>query len=402
MSLEGCSIDENGNISDEAFHAEFLNDPQVNALADSLAIEHAIATGLTPEQAHELIEAQPSTPSTAPILKIALGKSAIRERQIDFILQEEFSLGTRFLQAFLDATEDVAAEYDGQVRPAARVAAVCDARASVRDQYYEEWSGETDVLVLYRLENDPEDKPGRALLIENKINAAFRPNQAKHYRSRGEHGKGYLWSDFITCLVAPASYIKPGHGFQSSISLETIKPLLAPDSLQRRKFRQEVIDAAIKSHELIGPKVKDEAVTEFRREYYEAFEEFRSKPGLLQTLAGIQSERPRAAYFGDTWFTFTGAALGKVMITHKAPTGSVDLSFPHTDVQTLRKRFSVESDMTHVQTGKSASIRLKVAEIPLCIDFPAKRVQAEEAFRAVSRLVDFFKRLEAESLPSNQ
>src|ERR1039457_5576751 len=107
-----------------------------------------------------------SEETTEHLPAIAFGQSAVRERQMDFILQEEFCIGITFLQEFLNLC--------GITQTAIEV---CDVRASVRDQYSNESSGESDVVVLYRAEGDA-NSVRRALLIEDKIDAAFQPDQA--------------------------------------------------------------------------------------------------------------------------------------------------------------------------------------------------------------------------------
>src|ERR1035441_3454935 len=119
----------------------------------------------------------------------------------------------------------------------------------------------------YRAEGDA-NSVRRALLIEDKIDAAFQPDQARRYKRRGELGVPELWSAYATCLVAPSAYIKVGHGFQFEAALEAISPLLSPDSLQRRLFKQKVIKNAIESQSLVGPKIEISKITEFRRRYY--------------------------------------------------------------------------------------------------------------------------------------
>src|ERR1035441_3163681 len=303
-SEELYSIDSEGNVSDAELHAEILDNPKANAYADEIAIRQAVKIGFDPEVARAMIS--PEDPpaiedgGTAHLEEIALGQSAVRERQIDFLLQEEFSLGTAFLQKFLDLCGIQQKAID-----------VCDVRASVRDQYDEESSGESDVVVLYRAEGDAESAR-RALLIENKIDAAFQPDQAERYICRGKLGAPKLWSAYATCLVAPRAYIKQGHGFQYKAALEDIAPLLAPDSLQRRRFKQGIVKTAIEAQSLVGPKIEVPKITEFRLRYYEAFQRFRTeaaKQNAPGTLGDIDAPEPRDAWWGDTWYSFKGPGV---------------------------------------------------------------------------------------------
>ena len=56
------------------------------------------------------------------------------------------------------------------------------------------------------------DAKGRrvAVMVEDKIDASFQPNQASRYRPRGEQGIALeRWDRFITCLCAPKAYAEP-------------------------------------------------------------------------------------------------------------------------------------------------------------------------------------------------
>lgn len=383
---EFYSIAEERNISDAELHAEILDNPTANALSDELAIREAVSSGVDLAGAIAMIS-PPGTPRTTWIealaTEVALGQSAVRERQIDFLLQEEFSLGTSFLQEFLNlcGIEQTARE-------------VCDVRASVRDQYSNESSGESDLVVLYRAEGDA-NSVIRALLIEDKIDAAFQPDQAKRYKCRGELGVPKLWSAYATCLVAPSAYIKEGHGFQYKAALEAISPLLSPDSPQRRQFKQKIIKTAIESQSLVGPKIESSKITEFRLRYYLAFQQFRAELESQNdsfTLGDVDAPKPRAAWWGDTWYSFKGTGLNpRAYVNHKADRDYVDLTFPNTDKKDLEQNGPFDADMTVHQTGKSAALRLESPLIDQLADFSSQAALVSRAFQQVLRLVGYYK-----------
>lgn len=385
-SEELYSIDEEGNISDAELHVEILDNPTANALSDELAIRQAVSSGVDLAGAIAMIS-PPGTPRTAwteaVATEVALGQSAVRERQIDFLLQEEFSLGTSFLQEFLNLCGI------GQT-----AIEVCDVRASVRDQYSNESSGESDVVVLYRAQGDA-DSVRRALLIEDKIDAAFQPDQATRYKRRGELGIPKLWSAYATCLVAPSAYIKEDHGFQYEAALEAISPLLSPDSAQRRQFKQKIIKTAIESQSLVGPKIEISKITEFRRRYYLAFQQFRAELESQNesfTLRDVDAPKPRAAWWGDTWYSFKGPGLNpRAYVNHKADRAYVDLTFPNTDKRDLEQNGPFDADMTVHQTGKSAALRLESPLIDQLADFSSQAALVSKAFQQVLRLVGYYK-----------
>jgi hypothetical protein len=258
----------------------------------------------------------------------------------------------------------------------------------VSDQF-----AEADLIVRYR---DSADKRV-GILIENKIGAAFQPRQAERYQQRGEQGKcSKEWDRYFTCLIAPSRYIEQGHGFQKSVSFESVCSWISAPDDARRAFRVGIISTALEQSRRNGPKVVDEAVTEFRRRYYEF---------LAQEARDLLMNKPKRVYSGETWFVLKHRSLPKgVRIVHKSPMGFVDLAFPNRNAADLGRLASqLEYGMEIRQTGKSAAIRLSVPSIEKFDSFDAQRDSVRAALDAAMRLAVFCVR-ERESLaalPSN-
>src|ERR1035441_2837339 len=108
----------------------------------------------------------------------------------------------------------------------------------------------------------------------------------------------------------------------------------------------------------------------------------------------IEWDRPRDAWWGDTWFLFRKGLLGKeVYINHKSPAGFVDLTFPNTDATRLKTIAAIPAaGMTIHQTYKSAAIRLNVPKIGQFSDFNQERGKVAEGLVAVRKLLDFYAR----------
>jgi hypothetical protein len=319
----------------------------------------------------------------------------VKERHIDFLLQEELKVDPTFLSKFIRAAAQSFAETSGQserpkdfieaaLQPGAQVKPV-SVKHSVSDAY-----GEADLIVLYQLEGSNEHV---AILIEDKIHAPFQQLQAERYKQRGVYGEKTAkeWNHHWTCLVAPECYIKRGHGFDAAVKLEQIKQWLHSNDSGRAEFKVGVIDKAIRKASITGVKVVDPIVTAFRASYYEAFTDFFRDQ--LQTLR----LRPPMEDYGDPWFMIKSSLLPKgAYINHKAPWGFVDLTFPNTEAQRLRNYPNLESiletGMTIEQTTKSAAVRLNVSKIEDFRCFNDQKAIVDEAFAAVRRLLDFYSR----------
>lgn len=299
----------------------------------------------------------------------------VAERHIDFLLEEEFNCNPSFLSYFVEKAASPSFPAQETRKPKSPVE--IEVSRSSTDMF-----GEADLIVIYSNKNGARI----ALLIEDKIRAAFQPGQAERYQMRGESGKGNRWDSFWTCLVAPNLYIGRGHQFHASVQLEAIRDFFE-SNVVRGSFKSGVIKAAIEKANRTGVQVVDPVMTEFRGRYFALFTKF------FESKKQHATTRPPAdTYAGDTWWHIKSEVLPRnVSVYHKAPFGAVDLAFNQTDVSTLQKLEDLlETDMSLVQTGHSASIRVRVPEIKIFNDFDQEIPKIEESLGAVSRLILFF------------
>jgi hypothetical protein len=322
--------------------------------------DYAAYVGVIMEAPNVAIEE--SSPASPESLKRG---PTVQEMHVDFLLWEELSTNRSFLQEFLKhciGHDDLTC--------------LDDVRHSVSDL-----SGEADLIVRYR----NGDGERIAVLIEDKIGAAFQPRQAERYAQRGEAGIPKEWDRFVTCLVAPSNYIEKGHAFQKAVPLESIRTWIAISDNARADFRAGIVATAIDQSVRRGPKFVDETVTEFRMRYYEF---------LTQEAGELSMNKPGRAGPGETWFFLRHGNLPKgSSIVHKSTLGVVDLAFDRTDVG---KMFGVTARLEHGmeirQTGKSASIRLNVPSIESFESFDAKVGSVRAALTAAMRLAVFANR----------
>ena len=296
--------------------------------------------------------------------------ATVQEVHVDFLLEEEFNVDPNFLRKFIEAAgKDSSASLQLE-----RV------EHSVSDQ-----CGEADLIVVYRRLEGARERV--AILIEDKIRASFQPRQALRYRERGDFGKGPDWDQYWTCLVAPAVYIKPDHGFDVAITLEQIKEWLPVCEPKRREFKVRVIDQAIKKATETGVQKVDLVITDFRRNYFELFEEF-----FRGRRRDVDMRSPAPTWRGDTWFEVRSRLLPKgAYINHKAPSGLVDLTFPKTNAALLSSLDSLlEQGMRVEQTGNSSAVRIEVTAIKRFDDFARERSKVAEALSSVERLLQFY------------
>lgn len=134
--------------------------------------------------------------------KLSLPVESVRERDIDFLLVEELLSSREFVDFLFHKLQ----------------LPTCDELVNVQRSLNDFGLGETDVLVEYK-----HDTKSIAVLIENKLDAIFQPQQAERYTSRAEKyvsdGKHH---ETYSVLVAPRQYIERQREFSHSISYEDV------------------------------------------------------------------------------------------------------------------------------------------------------------------------------------
>src|ERR1700688_2633525 len=294
----------------------------------------------------------------------------VRELHVDFLLEEEFCANPEFLKTFVKAAEQEHARID-----------VIEVKHSESDQY-----GEPDLLVVYSIEGSR--KIG--LLIEDKIRAPFQPDQALRYRKRGEEGiREKRWDEYWTCLVAPKSYIRDGHGFHAALCLEQIKSWLAVNEPRRHQFKATIVERAIKKAETSGVQEVDLPMTRFRQSYYDFATDF-----FRSAERNVTMRPPAPTYRGDTWFDHRSGLLPKgVYVNYKSPRGFVDLTFPNTDPERLKAlQQYLEPGIRIERTGNSAAIRIELPGIDRFDDFETEKDKVHKALIEIARLLTFYDR----------
>jgi hypothetical protein len=269
----------------------------------------------------------------------------------------------------------------------------------VRTEFVGAWrgafdqTGEADLLLIVRAA----DGKRLAVMIEDKIDASFQPDQSARYRLRGERGKveGH-WDSFLTCLCAPkmfaSAHVALGEWDRVRF-LENIDELLESFNDPFTSFVRGALHRAIHKFEKGGfqPNVQS---TAFWRQYSVLRrEEF---PDLEMTpLRPVQSAN-------DPWPRFAARILQQgVRLEHKAWRGHIDLTFQNRDVRDVRKslgdylpdRFSI------CATPPSAALRLIVPSIVTTSPFDLQVDAVRASFAAVREMLACWSNIRARMTP---
>jgi hypothetical protein len=298
--------------------------------------------------------------------------TALGEADIDLLMVEELHASPSFRSWFVDCSSDgeyACAEFVGAWRS---VSTAID---------------ESDFLMMF--EATPSDSTV-AFLVENKIRAEFQDRQPERYYERGLEGKNACWwNEFRTVLLAPQRYLDAHENesatFDFRISYEKILDWFAGQTDDSRyAFKAGVVAQALDPSTRVWNRVTDEITTDFFRSYEEIC--VRDFPAL-----GLKRKPARSAQ--DYWMYFhnaEGVPKG-IYIIHKCDRGFVDLTFQATgrdDLEQQCRKF-LDEGMTIVQTGKSAVIRLVVAEIDHTRSFASQEASVVVGLEAAERLRRF-------------
>lgn len=298
----------------------------------------------------------------------------VSERDLDFLLAEEVECNPSFAAWLLDLTDG-----EGSIVSIAR---------SVATAY-----GETDLLIVHE---DPEGSR-RAIMIENKVAAAFQEFQAERYRRRGEAGVAEgEWASFCTVLIAPRKYLSDvAEGdFDKLLAYEDIDAFLATmPSNPRTAFKRRIIAQALGKSKTPWVKKVDADLTQF-------FSELREFAiARYPSLPYPPDRQPRAPT--STWLMVTVGKYPRSRLTLelKPEGGHVDLHFSALPADKLRTILCdrLPQGATTVQFGRhgtskvSSAIRFVLTPLDVRAPFAGQETLAEAYAEKSDVLLRFHK-----------
>ncbi|HEV7411616.1 MAG TPA: hypothetical protein VGO01_24295 [Bradyrhizobium sp.] len=290
----------------------------------------------------------------------------IYERDVDIVLAEEFYANPNFAAWVLNYTRSFA---DAS-------AEVAEVHVSLSDN-----SGESDLTVIYQRA----DGSRFALLIEDKIDAGFQPDQLGRYRKRGNAGVAEArWKSFEVLLFAPGAYIQRtvvAEQFDAAISYEDIANCIR-DLLPgpRGKYRAEFLTDAAPRGASAYVKIKDEMTDDF---WLAAFNL------ACREFPKLEAKRPDYAR-NTNWIIFRPQGFpARISIDLKGGRGYADLTFQGIiwDVLESTARSLIAPDMLIRPTGKSSAIALKIEPFAVADGLDVIETKIRSGFEACERLV---------------
>jgi hypothetical protein len=298
---------------------------------------------------------------------------AVQERDTDLLILEEINCNRNFTDWLLEKTIGHKIKYDliGAWHSLTQVSL-----------------GESDLAFIVRKE-----RKMILFLIENKVGADFRPDQATRYKERGKQKKDNGECDeFYTILFAPKQYIKINSDFDFYLEYEEVKNwFLQQTNLGNRAiYKATILEIAIEKLRRGYTPIINKAATDFRWAYYNYAE--KHFPHLKMKKPKI--ELPQKT--GFIRFKPTDVALQNGdFIIHKVR-GDVDLRLARhaENFGDLINKYqtTLTEEMEIVQTGKSVSLRIKVPNLVMQRNFNEQLEYIDIALKKVETLYEWGKK----------
>ena len=281
----------------------------------------------------------------------------IQERDIDLLLMEEWCVNTDFAKFFLGKI--LAADFDISDRTAWH---------SITDDAY----GESDVVLTFHRREQR-----IAVLVEDKIDAAPQPDQAKRYQLRADKMKSSGQFDQIyICIVAPQHYLENDtEEYPNQISYEILAEYLS-NGTPRGEYKANMLRLGILQERRHPKPVKNELVTSFWQNYYDALKAMFSDAVMpYPKLVPINSDWPMIRF---------PEFPRKTHIVHKMAQGNLDLEtgLSQARLREILSRWNAEGIMV-VQTGKSFVLRIPVPQLNRLEDFSSQAGKVQEALAGI-------------------
>jgi len=293
------------------------------------------------------------------------------ERDIDLLLLEEFVASRDFRSWFLS---QIGCE---------QTIALEEAYRSVKTT-----NGESDLELTFN------SSAGLVkILIENKVDAAFQPNQPQRYAERAVNYRSLkIYGEVVTVVVAPEIYFgneTEAFGFDAKVTYEALLSWFENAQLgDRRDYKLVVLRSAIERGRQGWKLVPHHGVGEFWRSYWRICEGMAPELSMPVPKSAIPA--------GSHFILFRPAILPSgISLSHKVGYGHVDLQFAGMGDRLAQMeqlyRSVLPPSMRIEKAAKSAVVRMRVEPIDIAkVTFPDAEVSVRQGINAARLLLDWY------------
>lgn len=271
---------------------------------------------------------------------LSLPVESVRERDIDFLLVEELISSKAFVDYVIEKLE----------LPS------CDMITNIQRSVNDFGLGETDIFVGYR-----HGDLRIGILIENKLDAIFQPEQAERYSSRArQYEAGGRFDTTYEALIAPAQYINHQNAFSRSVSYEQLIEYFQNTSFGvRGEFKATLLTIASEKLRRGYVAVNSEPNQAFWQSYYRH---------LITELPLVSMKPVSVVPAGSDWIDLS---IGSRRFVHKLKKGQIDfLSLEEIEIQRLENLFMGKTEL--LTFGDRLVLRIHTAPLDRMSDFQSQ------------------------------
>ena len=279
---------------------------------------------------------------------------SIHERDIDLLLLEELNTEISFCKALV---KNLGLE---------EILTINGAWRSMSNE-----EGETDILFSYN------SSIGKIfLLLENKLNAVFQPNQFERYNNRAKRYINRGHCDFAyPVLIAPEKFCKAQSKFKY-ITYEDIQLILERQNTVRSKFKKELLEIAIFKHR------RGRTLSEFCNDYWDYFTKSNK---MIDYSIPRNSNANRQAQFYPI-------KLPKFTVYHLFEKGEFVISAMIKELSELELKKYLESENLIKKTTKNKiGLRFPVSPINTSENIDPNKL--DEIFDLINEKIDLIKEI---------
>jgi len=283
---------------------------------------------------------------------------AIRERDVDLILLEEFATDNTFCEWFINELGLPKFTENSRVWRSITGYGL----------------GETDILFSYKSESKR-----IYVLIENKLDASFQSKQFERYIQRAENyvTDNSCDSAFII-LVAPKLYCDNQSQFENFVCYEQICKRLEFTGTKRNMFKSNLLKIASEKLRRGYQPVNSEPVQKFWHSYWKFKED--KYPNLRMKMPDIVPQN-------SDWPMLYDDDLKGIIFYHKLEQGNTDATFKKFPTETEYKIRELLPDKYElVKHSKSFSIRIFSGKIDRIEGFDNQKAVVNEGLRNLEEL----------------
>ena len=286
---------------------------------------------------------------------------SVYERDIDLLLLEELNANQKFLK-WITNTLGLPEFTDTNM-----------ALRSISDFGL----GETDLLIKYNSKNKKV-----IILIENKLDADFQPEQAFRYKKRAEKYVAENICDKCHCiLISPLEYCANQVEFDRYISYESIKDYFTSQDDKRSNFKASIFEIAIEKLRRGYKPTNSETVQKFWHSYWTFKNEY---------FKDLDMKEPKVVPHKSDWPMLYDKRLSNVIFYHKLSQGNADATF--TKISENEKELllkNIPKWAKYVEHSKTFSIRKPSKKIDRTLPFKGQIDEVRNGLNDLKQLRDW-------------